>query len=188
MSKSSPLSTSGFTIIEVILAMTIIAGGLLVLTNSWSGTYSRLKKTQVQVQMAALLERKIIEIEREYKGKPLDSIPEEKVDTFGSDLPEYSWKMTSQKLELPDISPVIAAQSPDGTSMDLVSIMKMFTEHLNKSIREVKIEIIYKDVKKPLSVDVVIYMIDYDRPLPIPGAAQIRQQQFISPLDRMEAT
>lgn len=166
-------SSRGFTLVEVILAMMIIASGLLILSNSWSGTYSRLRKTQVQVQMAALLERKIIEIEKEYKGKPIDSIPEEKEDTFGSDLPEYSWKMTSQKLELPDISPVIAGQqqaSDVGTKMDLVTIMKLFTEHLNKSIREVKIEILYKDQKKPLSVDVVIYMIDYDRPLPIPGA------------------
>ncbi len=164
-------STRGFTLVEVILAITIIATGLMVLTNSWSGTFNRLRKTQVQVQMAALLERKIVEIEREYKGKPLDSIPETKEDTFGSDLPEYSWKMTSQKLELPDISPILAAQSEGGTALDLVSMMKMFTEHLNKSIREVKIEVIYKDIRKPISIDIVIYMIDYDRPLPMPGAS-----------------
>jgi general secretion pathway protein I len=165
----------GFTIIEVILAMMIISSGLLILSNSWSGTYTRLRKTQVQVQMAALLERKIVEIEREYKGKPIDTIPEEKSDTFGSDLPEYSWKMTSQKLELPDISPLLSAQADagggsGGVKMDLQSLMKMFTEHISKSIREVKIEIIYADKKKPITVDVVIYMIDYDKQLPIPGA------------------
>ncbi|MBC7754259.1 MAG: prepilin-type N-terminal cleavage/methylation domain-containing protein [Moraxellaceae bacterium] len=166
--------SSGFTIIEVILAMMIMASGLLILSNSWSGTYTRLRKTQVQVQMAALLERKIIEIEKEYKGKPIDSIPDEKEDTFGSELPEYSWKMTSQKLELPDISPLLKANNGSdtgGTKLDLISIMKMFTEHLNKSIREVKVEIIYQDKKKPIRVDVVIYMIDYDKPLPMGGAA-----------------
>lgn len=166
-------SSRGFTLIEVILAMTIIASGLMVLSNAWSGTYTRLRKTQVQVQMAALLERKIIEIEKEYKGKPIDTIPEEKEDTFGSELPDYTWKMTSQKLELPDISPLLAATNASdtgGTNLDLVSIMKMFTEHLSKSIREVKIEIIYHDKKKPITVDVVIYMIDYDKPLPFGGA------------------
>ncbi len=167
-------SSRGFTLIEVILAMMIIASGLLVLSNSWSGTYSRLRKTQIQVQMAALLERKVIEIEKEYKGKPIDTIPEEKEDTFGSDLPEYSWKMTSQKLELPDITPLLIAGGANGgdsgAKLDLISIMKMFTEHLGKSIREVKIEIIYQDKKKPIHVDVVIYMIDYDRPLPFGGA------------------
>lgn len=166
-------NSAGFTLIEVILAMMIMASGLLVLSNSWSGTYTRLRKTQVQVQLAALLERKVIEIEKEYKGKPIDSIPDEKEDSFGSDLPEYSWKMTSQKLELPDISPILqggdSASDTGGTKMDLVTMMKMFTEHLNKSIREVKIEVIYKDAKKPITVDVVIYMIDYDKPLPMGG-------------------
>ena len=168
------MKSRGFTLIEVILALMIIASGLLVLSNSWSGTYSRLKKTQIQVQMAALLERKIVEIEKEYKGKPIDSIPEEKTDDFGSDLPEYSWKMTSQKLELPDLSPILGAQSREageiGMKLDLASIMKMFSEHLSKSVREVKIEIIYKDIKKPISVAVVIYMIDYDKTLAMPGA------------------
>ncbi len=172
--KNSP----GFTLIEVVLAMMIMASGLMILTNSWASTYNRLHKTQVQVQMAALLERKVIEIEKEYKNKPLDSIPDEKSDDFGSDLPEYSWKMTSQKLEFPDITPLLAGQaaeegasSGEGLKLDLVSLMKMFTEHLNKSIREVKIEIIFKDKRKPLTADIVIYMIDYDRPLPLPGGA-----------------
>lgn len=165
----------GFTLIEVVLAMMIMVTGLMILTSSWASTYTRLHKTQVQVQLAALLERKVVEIEKEYKNKPIDTIPEEKEDTFGSDLPEYSWKMKSQKLELPDISPLVGGGGGEGssgvggTNLDLTSIMKMFTEHLNKSIREIKIEVIYADKKKPISADIVIYMIDYDRPLSMGG-------------------
>ena len=69
-----------FTLIEVILALMVMSSGLFILVNAWSGTYNRLRKTQIQVQMAALLERKVTEIEREYKNKSLDSIPEEKED------------------------------------------------------------------------------------------------------------
>lgn len=158
-----------FTLIEVVLAMMIMASGLFILTNSWAGTYSRLKKTQVQVQLAALLERKVVEIEREYKGKPLDSIDAEKSDDFGSELSDYSWEMKSQKLDFPDLSAVIAAGS-DSENMDLTSIMRIFSEHLSKTVKEIKITVTYKDKRKPISVDVVIYMIDYDRPLPLPGS------------------
>lgn len=163
-------NNKAFTLIEVVLAMMIMASGLFILTNSWSGTYIRLKNTQVKVQLAALLERKVVEIEREYKNKSLDSIPEEKEDSFGEDLPEYSWKMTSQKLELPDLSAVLETQQ-DGVKTDLASLMKIFSEHISKSVKEVKVEVTYKDKKKPITVDVVFYMIDYDRPLPVPGGA-----------------
>ena len=147
-----------------------MASGLFILMNSWAGTYARLKKTQMQVQIVALLERKVSEIEREYKGKPLDSIPEEKEDDFGSDVPGYSWKMQSRKLEIPDLSASLTSRE-SGANQNLLMIMKMFTEHLSKSIKEVKITVINKEnKKKPLSVDVTIYMIDYDRPLPTPGA------------------
>ncbi len=163
-------TNKAFTLIEVVLAMMIMASGLFILTNSWSGTYNRLKKTQVKVQLAALLERKVVEIEREYKNKSLDSIPEEKEDSFGEELAEYSWKMTSQKLELPDLSAVMESQQ-DGVKTDLASLMKIFSEHISKSVKEIKVEVTYKDKKKPVTVDVVFYMIDYDRPLPVPGGA-----------------
>lgn len=167
-------SQKAFTLVEVVLAMMIMASGLFILTNSWSGTYSRLKNTQTKVQIAALLERKVVEIEREYKNKSLETIPEEKEDNFGEDLPDYSWKMTSQKLELPSLATVLESQQ-EGAKVDLVSLMKIFTEHLSKSVKEVKVSVTYagraNGKKKPLTVDVVFYMIDYDRPLPIPGGA-----------------
>ena len=158
-----------FTLIEVILALMVMSSGLLILVNAWTGTYSRLRKTQVQVQMAALLERKVTEIEREYKNKSLDSIPDAKEDDFGSDIPEYSWSMKSRKLEIPDLSSILTSKA-GGANEDLLRIMKAFSEHLSKSIKEVKITIIFKSPKKPLTADVTIYIVDYNRPLPIPGA------------------
>ncbi len=163
------MNRKAFTLIEVVLAMMVMASGLFILANSWAGTYTRLRKTQIQVQLASLLERKIIEVEREFRGKPIDTIPEEKSDTFGSELPGYSWQMTSQEINIPDLSPLFGTAG-EGENIDLVSIMKIFTEHLNKSIREIKIEVSYAEKKKPIVVDVVFYMVDFDKPLPLPGA------------------
>ncbi len=170
MALQNQFQKNAFTLIEVVLAMMVMASGLFILTNSWAGTYNRMRKTQIQVQIAALLERKVTEIEREYKNKSLDSIPEEKEDDFGSDIPEYSWKMKSRKLEIPDLTSTLTSQS-GGANQTLIMIMKTFTEHLSKSIKEVQISVIHKDKKKPLTADVTIYMVDYDRPLPIPGAS-----------------
>ncbi len=158
-----------FTLIEVMLAMMVMASGLFILTNAWSGTYNRLRKTQIQVQMASLLERKVGELEREFKGKSLDSIPEEKEDDFGSEVPGFAWAMKSRKLEIPDLSASLTSRA-GGANEDLLRIMKAFSEHLSKSIKEVKVTVTYLDKKKPLTADVTFYYVDYDRPLPIPGA------------------
>lgn len=164
------LNSGGFTLIEVVLAMMVMASGLFILVNSWGGTYNRLVKTQAQVQIASLLERKVAEIEREYKGKSLESIPEEKEDNFGSDLPQYSWKLKSRALEIPDLSAALVAQG-GGVDASMLEIMKTFTDHLSKSIKEVNISVTYSEGRKPIVADVTIYMVDYDRPLPVPGAA-----------------
>ena len=79
--KQKPLRTfqtdkKAFTLIEVVLAMMVMASGLFILTSSWSGTYNRLKRTKIHVEMTTLLERKAFEVEREFKGKALDSITE----------------------------------------------------------------------------------------------------------------
>lgn len=159
-----------FTLVEVVLAMMIMASGLLILTNSWAGTYSRLHKTNVQVKIAALLERKIVELEREFKTQAFDAIKEEDSGDFGSELEEFSWEMQTQKVEFPDLSAIIGGVG-DNQNLDLISIMKIFSEHLSKSVKEVKVTVTYKDKRKakPISVDVVFYHIDYDRPLPLPG-------------------
>ena len=162
-------SKKAFTLIEVVLAMMVMSSGLFILTNAWAGTYNRLRKTQIQVQLAALLERKVTEVEREYKNKSLDSIPEEKEDDFGSDTPDYSWSLNSRKLEIPDLTSTLTSRE-GGADPQMMQIMKAFTEHLSKSIKEVKITVIYKDKKKPITADVTIYIVDYDRPLPVPGA------------------
>lgn len=165
---SASIQNRGFTLIEVVLALVIMASGLFILTNSWSGTYNRLRKTQAQVQIASLLERKVTEIEREYKNKSLDSIPDEKEDNFGSELPEYSWRLTSKKFEMPDLSAMLTAQ-PGGADPTLLALMKTYTEYLGKCVKEVKVSVTYAQGKKPIVADVTIYMIDYNQPLPIPG-------------------
>ncbi|MGZ3775498.1 MAG: type II secretion system protein [Pseudobdellovibrionaceae bacterium] len=160
---------NGFTLIETVMAMVILSSGLLLLANSWSGSFMRVRKTQLSTEVAALLERKMVEIEMEYQGKPLDSIPEEKSDDFGSEYPQYSWKMTSKEFEVPDFSATLTAKAGGADEITL-TIMKTLAEHLGKSIKEVKVTVIYKGApKKPLQFSATQYFVDYDKEIPFPG-------------------
>lgn len=134
----------------------------------------RVRKTQLSTEVAALLERKMVEVEMEYQGKPLDSIPEEKADDFGSEYPQYSWKMTSKEFEVPDFSAALTAKAGGADEITL-TIMKTLAEHMSKSIKEVQVTVIYKGAKKPLKFSATQYFVDYDKELPMPGIPGVGQ-------------
>lgn len=150
--------------------MAMLATGILLLANSWNGSYMRLRKTQYINEVAALLERKMIEVRMEFDGKPLDSIPEEKEDDFGSDFPKYRWKLESRDLEIPDLSGTLTARE-GGADQMLISVIKQLTEHLSKSIKEVKVTVIYKGDKKDFQYSATTYFVDYNKELPLPGGS-----------------
>ncbi len=134
----------------------------------------RIRKTQLSTEVSALLERKMVEIEMEYAGKPLDSIPEEKEDDFGSEYPQYSWKMTSKEFEVPDFSATLTAQAGGADELTL-TIMKTLAEHMSKSIKEVKVTVVFKGPKKPLEFSATQYFVDYDKQLPMPSIPGVGQ-------------
>ncbi|MEZ0391519.1 MAG: prepilin-type N-terminal cleavage/methylation domain-containing protein [Pseudobdellovibrionaceae bacterium] len=155
--------SKGFTLLETMLAVVILATALLLLTNSWSSSFLRVRKTQIQFEVTALLERKMTEIELKYRGKSVDEIPEEESEDFGSEYPQYSWKLSSKKLEIPDVSATLASQE-GGAGDFMISVVKQMTEALSKSIKEVTVTVIKKDAKpKPIEYSVTTYFIDYDK-------------------------
>lgn len=160
----------GFTLVEILIAMMIMAAGVMLLANSWSGSFMRIQKTQVNVEIAALLERKMVETEIKYRGKPLESIEEEAADDFGSDYPQYRWTMESKEFELPDLSAGLTSRD-GGANQTLLQVMQKLTEHLKKTIKEVKVTVFYKPTngKKEISASATMVFIDYDKEIQVPG-------------------
>lgn len=166
--KSDPRSDKGFTLIEVMLAAVILATGLILLTNSWGGSYARLKKTKLNHELASLLERQMAIIDMTYRNKPLEEIKEEDGETF-EDYPEYSWKMTSKPFEMPDLTSSLTARDGGADEM-LLMVIKALTEHLSKAVKEVTVTV-YANIGKgkPLEFSVTTYFVDYNKPIPLPG-------------------
>lgn len=145
--------------------MVILSSALVLLTTSWSSAFLKVRKTQQQFEVAAMLERKMSEIELEYRGKSTDEIPEEANDDFGSDFPQYSWKMKSKKLEIPDISSTLSAKD-GGADELLMSVIKQLTDGMSKAIKEVTVTVIYNPGKgKPQEYSVTTYFVDFEKDL-----------------------
>jgi len=156
--------SSGFSLLEIMMAMAILATALVLLANSWSAGFARVKKTQVNFEIASLLERKMNEYERRYKGKPLAEIADSEEDNFGDLYPQYTWKMESRKFEFPDISSTLSARE-GGVDEMTVMVIKKLTDHLSQTIKELKVTVTYKAAKRPVSVSATQYFVDYDKPL-----------------------
>ena len=153
---------NGFTLLETLLAMAFLATALLLLANASSGAAARVNKTQTNFELASLLERKMGEIDRLYKEKPLSEIPEEKEDDFGDIYPKYSWKLKSRKFEFPDIASTLSAKEGGVDAMTL-SLVKQMTDQISKSVKEVSVTVIFKGPKKNIEVSATTYFIDFDK-------------------------
>lgn len=167
MTKRCRLKQSGFTLLEVLIAMIILASGVMLLAQSWSSSYNRIRKTQKNVEIAALLERKLAETDMKYRGKSIDSIPEDESDEFEG-YPEYSWKLESKKFEMPDLTSILIGRD-GGVDQMMMQLMKQFSEHLSNSIKEVKITVTYKTKEKEFEYSATLLFVDYDKQLPLPS-------------------
>lgn len=129
----------------------------------------RVRKTQQAFEVSALLERKMTEIDIEFRGKSLDEIPESKEGTFDG-IENFSWKMSSKKLEIPDIASTMTAKE-GGADQMLMTVIKQMTEAMSKSVKEVTVTVLYTKGKKPLEYSVTTYFVDYNKdvPLGMPG-------------------
>lgn len=158
------MKSKGFTLLETLIALVILAGGLTLLVTSWSGSFLRLRKTQFTYEFALLLEKKMGEIEFEFRGVPSDSIPDEKSGDFGDGYPGYTWKLTSKRMEFPDLSQVLAAQSGGSDQMTNM-MMKQLITLINQSVKEITVTVTYAPAKgKPVEHSVTTLFVDYNTP------------------------
>lgn len=161
--------SGGFTLIEVLVAMLIMVGGIVVISNAWSGNFMRLKSSRINNISATLLERKMTEIEFEYKDKSVDEIKEEDGGDFGAMYPGYSWSMKSQPFELPDMSGAMISRE-GGADEILLTIMRTTAEFIKKSAKEVSVTVSFKGKKNgEIKHTVTTYFVDYSKELPLPA-------------------
>ena len=153
----------GFTLIEVVVALAILAGGIVMISMAWSGNLMHVRKAALFNDVATLLERKMVEIEAKYKERPLGEIPDEDSGEF-EDHPRYRWEMKSREMKFPDLTPLIVGQGQENANEMLLGMIKQMIEYLNKTIKEVKVSIFVKPLKgKELEFSASQYFIDYNR-------------------------
>lgn len=169
MRRSFSRRQAGFTLIEVLVAVVIMVGGIVVMANAWSGNFLRVRNSRINNTAASLLERKMTEIEVTYQDKPIDQIKDSDAGDFGAMFPGYSWEMTAKEFEMPDITGSLVAREGGADEM-MLTIVKTTTEYIKKAVKEVSVTVSFKPKKgNPIRHTVATYFVDYTKPLDVPG-------------------
>ncbi|MAE72937.1 MAG: general secretion pathway protein GspI [Bdellovibrionaceae bacterium] len=160
-------SNKGFSLIEVMVAVSILAGGLVALNLAWNNNFLRLRKSKRHNDVSFLLERKMAEIELQFKDTALSSIDEKLEGDFGKDYPKYRWTFESREFVMPDLKILLAAGEDGETQNDAFNqVSERMTEFLSKSVKEGKVTLFVKVGKdKEAKYSVVTYFVDYKQNL-----------------------
>ena len=171
-------TSSGFTLLEVMIAMIVISLGIVVITNAWNGNFLRVRKSAVGQEVVHLLERKMLDVQMEY-GHQMTAMPDEDDGDFGSDFPKYRWELKSREFEW-NIEAQIGNIDNIPYAQMLKPVLTQIQEFSKKVIREVKVTVFAKAGKKEIPYSVTTYLVDYSQPMNIPalqGLAAMGGQQ-----------
>jgi general secretion pathway protein I len=125
MPDYSPSVKNGFTLLEVMVALSIIAIVLVSLLISQSHSVSLQDETKFNTTAALLAQKKISEIESNKE----DDLKEDS-GNFGDDYPNYFWEIKIQ-----DVSVMEAAEFTKYLKQIDVNIYRGETRHYNYSLR-----------------------------------------------------
>jgi prepilin-type N-terminal cleavage/methylation domain-containing protein len=155
----------GFTLIEVLISLLILAGASLVLYQSWSGSLSAIRKARVYNTVALLLQKKVVEFETKNQGKRVEDIADDEHGDFGSDYPDYKWEIKSRPFAVP---PIVPPRADGETQNELtVTILKTMSEYFEKAVREVSVTVSYTRGANTQKYSVSTIFVDYTKELPL---------------------
>lgn len=140
---------AGFTLLEVIIAMTIMVLAFTAILSVESGGISAAEKTH-QVNIVAMLARnKMIETEYAIEGKTFDEVKKDDGGAFEG-YPDFRWTSEIKEVKFPNLNLSPAGGGEDSKAgaqpvSDLVTLMtKLITNFLSKSVREVDVSVYWK--------------------------------------------
>ena len=132
-------SSSGFSLLEVMIAVAILAISLLAIFNLQSTSLmgsARSQKISIATQLAReKMARTLIDLDA---GMVKGEFPDEKEDsgTFEEEkFPDYTWKVLVKKVEIPE------PPAQEGTSDVMGQVFEMVSKQLSESSREVKLTV-----------------------------------------------
>lgn len=154
-------SESGFTLLEVMIAVGILVGAILVVSNTWSGNFLRVRKANLYNNAAVLLEQKVIELKSKYREKSMGEIPETEAGDFGTENKNYRWTFKSQVFKMPDLSSVLIKEGQG--DQNFLTMIKQTQDFISQAVKEATISVFVKTAGREVEFSVTTYFVDFNQ-------------------------
>ena len=151
--------SKGFTLIEVVVAIAILAGIIAISSLVWSNNMRRLKKAEQIETVTLLLEKKMKELEVTYKNANINDLPSEDNGNFPT-YPDYTWKFETRSFQLPSSSVLLKIYNVPENEMNsyFSSLLKQALEEL---VVELKLTVSYRKKTRASQYSLSTYFVNY---------------------------
>lgn len=135
----SPFTKKGFTLIEILIAVGILAGSAGILLSQVEMSSRLSARDEALVRAVTLANNKMIEIQSDLqedirKGVLLDE--ESESGEFDEPFEDYAWTYEIKKIEIPTTE-----SGSEGQSARVSGAMKNISKEISKSVRELRLSV-----------------------------------------------
>jgi len=157
---------SGFTLLEVVIAMAIMAicfGSILAVEGGAINASTRSKQMST---VATLLRNQMIDTEYKIEGKKFNEVKKEEQGVFKEPYQDYSWRRVIKEITLPNLTSLMGRDdktsnnAKSGPNQNAESLGKLLTKFLSKALREVTVTIFWTKGGNQLNYSVSTYWVD----------------------------
>lgn len=158
ISMSQANRQSGFSLLEVMIAMSILAFSLLAIFNLHSTAMMTSARAQ-NISVATMLARHqmaqlLLAFEAESEKGRFPNDKSEQGDFSEVGYPDFRWEMELRRVEMP------APPLPEEAGGDLVSkIVQSISKKISESTRELKLTVVWKDLEEDESIEVITHVV-----------------------------
>ena len=180
MKKTHKTSQSGFTFIEVLIAITIFVIAAVIAVDLTRGSVRATIDLKEVTTATWLLKKTITELESKVESEGFDKACIKKIEgKFEAPNEKYTWITNCHQIDF-KLSQTAAALLGDKADVDIKAadkenqiqkmVLNISSEYISNSMREIHAEVHWIQGKKTKRmVDVTTHVARYDQPLKIPA-------------------
>ena len=159
-------NNKGFTLVEVVVGIAILATLISLSSLIWAGNLKRLTKIKKLESVTLLLEQKMNELETLYKNENINELLESEEGNFPNHE-GFTWKYETKPLTLPSTEIFLKIQNlpQNDINTQLINTLK---ELLSETVVELKLTVTYVYNKKDVNHSLSTYFVNHtEAPLKI---------------------